>query len=87
MFVDKIGGDQRLQQFAAAPNMQRRPIRCFQPTELVHDITVYALRFLPVEVSEGARDDVFRRLVERLPDRVVAVMRPVGGPYLVGPAS
>jgi hypothetical protein len=87
MFVDKLGGDQRLQQFAAAPNMQHRSIRCFQPAELVHDIAAYALRFLPVEMSEGARDDVFRRLVEGLPDRVVAVMRPVGGPYLVGPAS
>src|SRR5262249_7468442 len=33
-----------------------------------------------------ARDDVFRRLVERLGDRVVALVRPVGGEDLVGPA-
>src|ERR1043165_1346953 len=35
---------------------------------------------------EGARDDVFRRPVERLADRVVAMVRPVAGEDLVGPA-
>src|ERR671936_1031009 len=85
--VDEVGGDQRLQQFAAAPNMQRRPIRCLQPADLVHDITVYALRGLPVELVEAARDDVFRRFVEGLRNRVVALVRPVAGEDLVGPAS
>jgi hypothetical protein len=87
IFVNQVGGDQRLQQFAAAPNMQRRPIRRLQPAELVHDIAAYALRCLPVELVEGARDDVFRRLVERLRNRVVALVRPVAGEDLVGPAS
>src|SRR4029434_1564025 len=44
-------------------------------------------RVLPVELVEGARDDVLRRLVERLRNRVVALVRPVGGEDLVGPAS
>src|SRR5262245_35407033 len=87
IFVDEIGGDQRLQQFAAAPNMQHRPLRCLQPAELVHDITAYALRGLPVEWVEAAGDDVFGRPVEGLRDRVVALVRPVGGEELVGPAS
>src|ERR687888_848026 len=87
IFVDEFGGDQRLQQFAAAPNMQRRPIRCLQPADLVHDMTADVLRALPVELVEAARDDVFRRLVERLRNRVVALVRPVGGEDLVGPAS
>src|ERR1700730_16057236 len=60
IFVDEFGGDQRLQQFTAAPDMQRRPIRCLQPADLVHDITAYALRVLPVELVEAARDDVLR---------------------------
>src|SRR6185436_8894314 len=41
MFVDEFGGQQRLQQFAAAPNMQRRPVRCLQSADLVHDIAAY----------------------------------------------
>src|SRR4029450_4072776 len=87
IFVDEFGGDQRLQQFTAAPDMQRRPIRCLQPADLVHDITAYVQRVLPVELVEAARDDVLRRLVERLRDRVVALVRPVGGENLVGPPS
>src|SRR5687768_15907760 len=87
MFVDELGGDQRLQQIAAAPNMELGPGRCLQPAELVYDILAQALRGLPVDSLEGARDDVFRRLVERLPDRVVVVVRPIGDPDLVGPAS
>src|SRR5919201_5377837 len=71
----------------AAPDMQHRSIRCLQPADLLHDITAYALRVLPVELVEGARDDVLRRLVVRLRDRVVALVRPVGGEDLVGPAS
>src|SRR4029450_8059402 len=67
--------------------MQRRPSRCLQPADLVHDITVYAQRVLPVEPVEGARDDILRRLVEGLRDRGGAVVRPVGGENLVGPAS
>src|SRR5215471_2606012 len=66
--------------------MQLRPIRCLQPADLGHDITTYALRSHPVEPVGTARDDVFRRLVERLRDRVLLV-RPVGGEELVGPAS
>src|SRR4029450_2494993 len=85
IFVDEYGGDQRLQQFTAAPDMRRRPIRCLQSADLVHDITVYVKRVLPVEAVEGARDDVLRRLVERLRDRVVALVRPVAGEDLVGP--
>src|SRR5262245_37869646 len=46
IFVDEFGGDQRLQQFTAAPDMQRRPIRCLQPANLVHDITAYVQRLL-----------------------------------------
>src|SRR5437763_16000041 len=87
IFVDEVGGDQRLQQLAAAPDVQRPPIRRLQPAELVHDIAAYALRGLPVEVIKGVRDDVFRRLVERLRNRVVALVRPVGGEELVGPTS
>src|SRR5215813_7112599 len=87
IFVDEIGADQRLQQRAAAPDVQLRPNRCHQPADLVHDIAAYALRGLPAESVEGARDDVFRRLVERLRDRVVALVRPVGGEELVGPTS
>src|ERR1700747_202698 len=63
IFVDEFGRDQRLQQFAAAPNMKRRPIRCLQPADRVHDIIAYELRVLPVEMVEAVRDDVFRRLV------------------------
>src|ERR1700747_2235731 len=45
-------------------------------------------RGLPVEMVEAARDDVFRRLVERLRDPIIiALVRPVGGEHLVGPAS
>src|SRR5262245_2694189 len=33
MLVDEFGGDQGLQQFAAAPNMQRRPVRCLKPAD------------------------------------------------------
>src|SRR5215475_13119976 len=87
ILVDEIGADQRLQQRAAAPDMQLRPIRCLQPADLVHDIAAYALRGLPAESVEGARDDVFRRLVERLADRVVALVRSVGGEEVVGPTS
>src|SRR5688500_2324144 len=87
MFVDEFGGDQRLQQIAAAPNMELGPGRCLQPAELVYDILAQALRGLPVDSLEGARDDVFRRPVERLPDRVVVVVRPIGDPDVVGPAS
>src|SRR5258708_21956097 len=67
--------------------MHRGPIRSLQPADLVHDITAYVQRVLPVELVEAPRDDVFRRLVERLRDRVVALVRPVGGEDLVGPAS
>src|SRR5262249_41441582 len=49
IFVDEFGGDQRLQQFTAAPDMQRRPIRRLQPADFIHDITAYVLRVLPVE--------------------------------------
>ena len=35
IFVDEFGGDQRLQQFTAAPDMQRRPIRRLQPADFV----------------------------------------------------
>ncbi len=87
IFIDEFGGDQRLQQFTAAPDMQRRPIRRLQPADFIHDITTYVLRVLPVETIETTRDDVFRRLVECLRDRVVALVRPVGGEDLVGPAS
>ena len=87
IFVDEFGGDQRLQQFTAAPDMQRRPIRRLQSADFIHEITAYVLRVLPVETIETMRDDVFRRLVERLPDRVVALVRPVGGEDLVGPTS
>src|SRR5687768_9390301 len=87
MFVDEFGGDQRLQQIAAAPNMELGPGRCLQPAELVYDILAQALRGLPVDSLEGARDDVFRRPVERLPYRVVVVVRPIGDPERVGPAS
>src|SRR5438552_4755292 len=66
--------------------MQRRPIRCLQPTDLVHDITAYVQRGRPVELVEAARDDVFRRLVERLRDRT-AMVRPVGSEDLAGSAS
>ena len=34
IFVDEFDGDQRLQQFTAAPDMQRRPIRCLPPARL-----------------------------------------------------
>ena len=50
ILVDEFAGDQRLQQFAAAPDMQRRPIRCLQAANLVNDITAYAQRGLPVEM-------------------------------------
>jgi hypothetical protein len=86
ILVDQIGGDQRLQQFAAAPDMQRRPVRCLKLADLLNNVAVNTLRFLPVETVEAARDDVFRRLVERLGDRVVALVRPVAGEDLVGPA-
>jgi hypothetical protein len=86
ILVDEFGGDQRLQQFAAAPDMQRRPVRCLKLADLLNNVAVNTLRFLPVETVEAARDDVFRRLVERLGDRVVALVRPVGGEDLVGPA-
>src|SRR5262249_17123735 len=49
-------------------------------------VAVNTLRFLPVETVERARDDVFRRLIERHADRVVALVRPVSGEDLVGPA-
>ena len=49
IFVDEFGGDQRLQQFTAALDMQRRPIRRLQPADFIHDITAYVLRVLPVE--------------------------------------
>jgi hypothetical protein len=86
ILVDEFGGDQRLQQFAAAPDMQRRPVRCLKLADLLNNVAVNTLRFLPVKTVEAARDDVFRRLVERLGDRVVALVRPVGGEDLVGPA-
>src|SRR5438105_5135458 len=42
---------------------------------------------LPVELFEAARDDVFRRLVERFRNWVVVLVRPVGDEDLVSPAS
>src|SRR5262245_36689022 len=66
---------------------KRRSIRRLQPADFIHHITAYVLRVLPVETIETTRDDVFRRLVERLRDRVVALVRPVGREDLVGPAS
>src|SRR5262249_49836984 len=66
--------------------MQRRPVRCLKLTDLLNNVAVNTLRFFPVKTVEAARDDVFRRLVERLGDRVVALVRPVGGEDLVGPA-
>src|SRR5262245_56526989 len=86
ILVDEFGGDQRLQQLAAAPDMQRRPVRCLEMADLLNDVAVNTLRFLPVKTVEAARDDVFRCLVERLGDRVVALIRPVGGEDLVGSA-
>ena len=76
VFVDEIGGGQRLQQFTAAPDMQHRPIRRLQPLEFIRDMTAYVLRVLPVETIETMRDNVFRGPIEHLPDRVVALMRP-----------
>src|SRR5262249_9887957 len=66
--------------------MQRRPVRCLKLADLLNNVAVNTLRFLPVKMVEAARDDVFRRLVERLGDRVVALVRPVGGEDLVDAA-
>src|SRR5262245_57037776 len=46
MLVDEFGGDQCLQQLAAAPNMQRRPARRLKPTKLFGNVAVDTLRFL-----------------------------------------
>jgi hypothetical protein len=53
IFVDEFGGDQRLQQFAAAPDMQRRPVRCLKLADLLNNVAVNTLRFLPVEKGRG----------------------------------
>ena len=58
IFIDEFGGDQRMQQFTTAPDMQRRPIRRLQPADFIYDITAYVLRVLPVETIETTRDDV-----------------------------
>src|SRR5262245_37415240 len=86
MLVNEFGGDQRLQQFAAAPDMQWQPVRCLEPADLLDDVTVNALGFLPFKTLETVRDDVFSRFVERLGD-VAALLWPVGGEDLVGPAA
>src|SRR5579862_600220 len=41
VFVDELGGDKRLQQCTAAPDVKLRPIRCLQAADLVHDVTGY----------------------------------------------
>src|SRR5690349_23332049 len=70
IFVDEFCGDQCLQQFAAAPDMQRRPIRRLKLADLLNNVAIHTLRFLPVETAETSRDNVLRRLVEGLGDRV-----------------
>src|SRR6266508_3720229 len=66
--------------------MQRRPVGCLKLADLPNNVAVNTLRFFPVETVEAARDDVLRRLVERLGDRVITLVRPVAGEDLVGPA-
>src|SRR5437867_6970953 len=66
--------------------MQCWPVRCLKAADLLNNVAVNTLRFLPLQTVEAARDDVFRRLVDRLCDRAVLV-RPVAGEDLVGPAS
>src|SRR5262245_30764361 len=65
--------------------MQRPPVRCLKLADLLN-VAVNTLRFLPGKTVQAACDDVFRRLVERLGDRVVDLVRPVAGEGLVGPA-
>src|SRR5437763_10223552 len=43
MLVDEFCSDQRLQQFAATPDMQRRSVRCLKLADLLHNITVNTL--------------------------------------------
>src|ERR1043166_9312445 len=45
MLVDEIGGDQRLQQFAAPPDMQRWAVRCLKLADLLNNVAVNTLRF------------------------------------------
>src|SRR2546423_14012905 len=74
ILVNEFGGDQRLQQSAAAPDMQRRPVRCLKLADLLNNVAVDTPRFLPGETVEAARDDVFRRLVARRGDRGVRLV-------------
>ena len=86
MLVDEFGGNQRLQQFAAAPDVQGGPVRCLKLADFSNNVAVNALRFVPAKTIEAVRGDVFRCLVERLGDRP-ALVRPVGREDLVGPAA
>src|SRR5262245_10317063 len=55
ILIDEVGGDQRLQQLAAAPDMQYRPVRCLELAELFNNVAVNTPRCVPVETVEGAR--------------------------------
>src|SRR5690242_3312418 len=66
--------------------MQCGPVRCLAPADLLDNVAVNALRFLPLQAVEGARDHVFRRFVERLCDLAI-LLRPIAGEDLVGPSS
>jgi hypothetical protein len=60
--------------------------KCPKLADLLNNLVVNTLRFLTLQSLEAASDNVFRRLVERLCDRVVALIRPVRTEDLVGPA-
>src|SRR4051794_21429746 len=66
IFVDELRGDERLQQFTAAPEMKSRPGRRLHPAKFGHDITAERLRVLPVELAKAARGDIFCRPIECL---------------------
>src|ERR1700730_4711075 len=84
--VDQFCGDQRLKQFAAAPDVQFGPVGCLQPADLVNGVAADGLRVHPVEPVEAVRDDEFRRLGEGLRDGIVAGIRPVRREYFIGAA-
>ena len=66
VFVDEVGSDQRLQQHAAPPNVQVRPMACLQPANFVHNITISAVRDLPADVMGLCVTTYFVALLDAL---------------------
>src|SRR6202000_154453 len=84
VFVDQSGGGQRLQQLAAAPDVQYWSIRRLQPADLVDAAELPRIR--PAGLVEAARHDVFGRVVERRRDGAVTGMRPIAREDFIGTA-